>query len=629
MKPFLTGLLLCCALWSTPASGVRAQQERNLRLTSDVSQLPERAKRFAVLIGVNAYDDPQVGALLGPANDMRILEEALVANAGFDPNRIVRLTNEQAEPALKPTRGNVLRSLSNALKAVPPDGLLLLAFSGHGTERNGRAFLLPADAQVNADIELLESTALEVATLKNMIRNRRRSPSEPITGVAQVVVLLDACRNDPTSGKDVSINPLTRAYDFNLRNSNVKAFVTLYATAIGARAYESRSRRQGYFISEVVAALKGSAANVVNERGEITLDRLLRHVEDEVPARVAFEIGNDQKPFAIIEGYKAADLVLAKAAAPVAITPPPRPTPTPPPVRLSVTGVPLVAMNFQTANVNTQGQIINQRTEQCWGFVDTLPGGVPLEMVELPAGEFWMGEDAAGAAEYERECERYVRDKAQCKEWANWATPRHRVQLKGFAMGKYEVTQRQWKAVMSGLPPNMSDLDAKFKGDDLPVVRVSWDEVQEFLKKLGNGYALPSEAEWEYAARAGTTTAFAFGPTINAAMVNYNGNYPHGQAAKGEYRERPLKVGSLPANAWGLFDLHGNVWEWCADDWHASYTNAPSDGRAWVNISARGSYQVLRGGSLVNSAVVCRSAIRFNYLPGDRNNYLGFRLVRR
>jgi formylglycine-generating enzyme required for sulfatase activity len=587
-----------------------------------VSQWPARAKRYALLIGVNEYDDSQITPLIGPSNDMRALEDALVRHAGFDPLRILRLTTEQTDPALKPTRSNIFVRLSSWLKAVPSDGLLFLAFSGHGAERNGRAFLLPSDGRVNDDINVLENTAVEVAALRKMISDRR---------VAQVVVLLDSCRNDPTAGKDLGITPMSRAYNFDLRNSNVKAFVTLYAASVGQRAFENRARRRGYFIDEVVAALEGAA---VNERGEVTLQNLISHVEDRVPLKVLRELAREQQPYFETAGVRMNDLVIAVAAVPPKPTPAPtpvvatKPTPTPAPARLSVTGAPLTALSFTTANVNAQGQKINERTAQCWGFTEMLPGGAPLEMVEVAGGEFWMGEDAAGAAEYERECGRYVSDKNLCKTWANWATPRHRVTVKTFAMGKYEVTQRQWKAVMGGLPEGMNDLGAEFKGDDLPVVRVSWDDVQVFLKKLGKGYRLPSEAEWEYAARADSTTAFAFGPTISPAVVNYNGKYPHGQAAEGEYRQRPVRVGSFPANKWGLFDMHGNVWEWCEDQWHDSYSGAPSDGRAWVDISATGSNRVNRGGSWNDYAVGCRSAFRDGNSPGIRDDYLGFRLVR-
>ena len=253
-------------------------------------------------------------------------------------------------------------------------------------------------------------------------------------------------------------------------------------------------------------------------------------------------------------------------------------------------------------------------------------------MVEVPAGEFLMGEDAAGAAEIERECRRYSSDLAKCKTLTNLVTPQHRVRVSGFLIGKYEVTQRQWKAVMGSLPRGnnfRNEFGVEIRGDDLPVVGISWDDVQTFLQRLGKGYRLPSEAEWEYAARAGARTAFAFGPTISPAVVNYNWNIVPGQTVKDGLRSRPMAVGSLGlANAWGLFDMHGNVAEWCEDDWHESYNGAPADGRAWLDSPNRSSHRVIRGGNWIYTALLCRSAIRGAEIPRIYLPFIGFRVVR-
>jgi formylglycine-generating enzyme required for sulfatase activity len=178
---------------------------------------------------------------------------------------------------------------------------------------------------------------------------------------------------------------------------------------------------------------------------------------------------------------------------------------------------------------------------------------------------------------------------------------------------------------------------SNFKGDDLPVESVSWEEAKEFCLRLNaklgltdaDGYRLPSEAEWEYAARAGSKTEFAFGETISAEIVNYDGKFPYGGAPKGANRKKTVAVGSLGvANAWGLFDLHGNVFEWCEDDDHYSYDGAPADGRAWVNIPHRASSRVNRGGSWGDGAAVCRSANRSFASLIARGRDLGFRLSR-
>jgi formylglycine-generating enzyme required for sulfatase activity len=164
-----------------------------------------------------------------------------------------------------------------------------------------------------------------------------------------------------------------------------------------------------------------------------------------------------------------------------------------------------------------------------------------------------------------------------------------------------------------------------------PVENVSWDDAQVFCQKLsdkiGKKYRLPSEAEWEYACRAGTTTAFYFGETISTDQANYNGNYIFGKGKKGVYRQKTTPVGTFPANQFGLYDLHGNVWEWCEDVWHKNYENAPKDGNSWNENNSQTSFRTLRGGSWLNAPKNCRSADRDGYDAGLCNYFLGFRLA--
>jgi formylglycine-generating enzyme required for sulfatase activity len=195
-------------------------------------------------------------------------------------------------------------------------------------------------------------------------------------------------------------------------------------------------------------------------------------------------------------------------------------------------------------------------------------------------------------------------------------------------MGKYAVTNAQWQAVMGAKPSEKSDV--KFQGENQPVINVSWDNCKEFCKrlskKLNKNVRLPSEAEWEYACRAGTTTAFHFGETITPELVNYNGNYPYGDAPEGEYRERTIDVQSFSPNAWGLYQMHGNVWEWCEDEWHENYNGAPTDGSAWLT-GGEQDKRALRGGSWFNVAFDCRSAFRnWDFAVSSYGN-IGFRVV--
>ncbi len=293
---------------------VRSQQtDRGVRLgpSESVKALPAQGKRYALVIGVDRYADTQITTLGGASNDARTLASALTQYAGFPSEQVTLLASDQ--PAERqPTRGNILRRLSNLSAVIPPDGLLLISFAGHGIERGGQAFLLPSDSQVSNDVDLLEQTAINVSQIRDRIKK---------IGVKQVLMIIDACRNDPV-GRANADNPLTpaytRAFNFDLRNREVQAFATLYATEVGHRAYEYKEKKQGYFTWVLVEGLKGGAAN---EKGEVTLAGLVKYLQERVPKRVLQDLGpgKDQKPFAVVEGYRADDLVIsirdAKAAA--------------------------------------------------------------------------------------------------------------------------------------------------------------------------------------------------------------------------------------------------------------------------------------------------------------------------
>jgi formylglycine-generating enzyme required for sulfatase activity len=216
--------------------------------------------------------------------------------------------------------------------------------------------------------------------------------------------------------------------------------------------------------------------------------------------------------------------------------------------------------------------------------------------------------------------------------------PQHEVTLQPFFMGRYAVTQSQWR-IVEGYPQIEGELNpnpSRFKGDNRPVEKVSWLDATEFCKRLssqtGREYKLPSEAQWEYACRAETTTPFHFGETITTDLANYRGTDDqwgsYGRGTKGEYREQTTEVGSFLANRFGLHDMHGNVLEWCEDDYHNSYEGAPIDGTAWIDSDRTNTYRVLRGGSWYYFPGVCRSAFRDIYVPRDFIfDSVGFRVV--
>jgi formylglycine-generating enzyme required for sulfatase activity len=262
---------------------------------------------------------------------------------------------------------------------------------------------------------------------------------------------------------------------------------------------------------------------------------------------------------------------------------------------------------IEVVTVNKFGEIIQRQQRIARYFLEDLGNGVKLEMAAIPGGTFMMGSP-------EDELKR--RDNE---------SPQHQVIVPNFSIGKYSVTQAQYQAIMG---TNPSD----FKGDNRPVECVSWDNAVAFCEKLsqktGKNYRLPSEAEWEYACRAGTTTPFHFGETITTDLANYSGNYTYGGGIEGIYRGETTEVGSFEvANNFGLYDMHGNVWEWCQDSWHSSYKGAPTDGSAWLDTEENTYFKLLRGGSCDGIPGYCRSACRFNYNLVSYYYNIGFRVV--
>ncbi|MEQ8385698.1 MAG: bifunctional serine/threonine-protein kinase/formylglycine-generating enzyme family protein [Coleofasciculus sp. A1-SPW-01] len=285
--------------------------------------------------------------------------------------------------------------------------------------------------------------------------------------------------------------------------------------------------------------------------------------------------------------------------------------------------LPVSAFDFQVVTVEVKSGVLgkerkltlNRRSHQAYHYIETL-GDVPLEMVAIPGGTFLMGSPETEEGHEDNE------------------SPQHWVTIQPFFLGKYPITQAQWQAV-AHLPKVERELDPEpsyFKGENRPVEQVSWYDCVEFCARLsqytGWNYRLPSEAEWEYACRAGTTTPFHFGETITTDLANYDGNSTYGAGAKGKYREETTPVGSFQvANAFGLYDMHGNVWEWCLDQWHDSYEGAPSDGQAWIVDGNDNHSRLLRGGSWNGDPWVCRCANRGWLTPVGRYDNNGFRVV--
>ena len=279
---------------------------------------------------------------------------------------------------------------------------------------------------------------------------------------------------------------------------------------------------------------------------------------------------------------------------------------------------------FEVVTVDAQGRETKRCPKQAQYFLEILGNGVELEMVSIPGGKFTMGapREESESGEDER--------------------PRHPVSVKPFFMGRYPITQAQWRAIAS-LPKIKHDLKLDpscFKGDNRPVEQVNWYDALEFCDRLSKEtkrvYRLPSEAQWEYACRARTGTPFHFGATITTHLANYCGQDrkikdifykgTYGNEPNGFYRQETTEVDTFPANTFGLHDMHGNIWEWCADYYHKKYHEAPSDGSVWL-INGNEEGRILRGGSWNSPPNICRSASRFFGNPSSSNKNVGFRVI--
>ncbi|OLT58317.1 formylglycine-generating enzyme family protein [Moorena bouillonii] len=307
---------------------------------------------------------------------------------------------------------------------------------------------------------------------------------------------------------------------------------------------------------------------------------------------------------------------------------------------------------FETPTVNHHGEITETTTYTASYFTETLTDNVELEMVAIPGGTFTMGSP-----------ENEVRSqKSEVRSFRSNETPQHNVTLQPFFMGKYPVTQAQWNAIAlmtdlkveRDLDPDPSD----FKGDNRPVENVNWYDAVEFCDRLskltGREYRLPSEAQWEYACRGVTKPLnldkgesyppFYFGETITGKLANYDASRPYRDEPPGEQSQGTTPVGQFPPNPFGLYDMHGNVWEWCLDDWHENYEGAPTDGSAWIedneaeNVNGENEsnsdkndenppISPLRGGSWIFYPDFCRSAIGYDFRRVVRLYDVGFRLV--
>jgi formylglycine-generating enzyme required for sulfatase activity len=281
----------------------------------------------------------------------------------------------------------------------------------------------------------------------------------------------------------------------------------------------------------------------------------------------------------------------------------------------------LQSFEFVTATVERQGGqwVIQEQLQRRDCFIEQLPleVNITLEIVAIPGGQFRMQPPESQLVQQSRE------------------GPQREVTVPAFFMGRYPITQAQWRIVAQIMPQVNHKLKlnpSHFRGDRRPVEEVTWFDAVEFCDRLsrytGRQYRLPSEAEWEYACRAGTTTAFHYGKTLTPELANYHHEGAYKKSRTSKSPGKTTTVGQYPANPWGLSDMHGNVWEWCADHWHSNYEGAPTDGSAWLDETAKtNARRVTRGGSWNDSPLHCRSRYRDIGNPRESADFIGFRVM--
>ncbi|GHU21762.1 hypothetical protein FACS1894164_02780 [Spirochaetia bacterium] len=595
-------------------------------------------QKYALVIGNAAYTNTT--RLNNPVNDANDMTAALTG-LGFQVEKILNGTLDQMEQAVV----RLTRQLSTNANAYG-----FFFYAGHGVQSNGENYLIPVDASIASE-SFLRSRALQVQAVLDELNTASNTLN---------IVVLDACRDNPFSWARSGTRGL------NVVTGQPSGSIIVYATAAGKTALDGTGRN-GLFTGELLKHLSTPGIDV-----------------EEVFKRTGAEVSRASENAQLPAIYS---LFYGKAYLGGSVPPVPQPVETPQAprnVRAGTPGTDSVQLTWDSAGVGTSYRVYYNTQNNASGanalgnpstgtsfnvngmatnsiyyfWVSSLQNGresekspvvtvrtasapvpvqpsIPANFVRIPAGTFMMGSPSSEVDRYDNEVQ-------------------HRVTITGFSMSKYEVTQKEWVDVMGTNPSG-------FKGDNLPVENVTWYDAIEYCNarsrkegltpaytidksrkdpnnlydyddlkwvvtwnRSANGYRLPTEAEWEYACRAGTTTPFSTGTNITTNQANYDGNNPYNGNAKGSYRRQTWAVSSGTANAWGLYDMHGNVWEWCWD-WYGAYSTAS---QADPTGAASGLHRVARGGSWRDYAQGLRSAYRDYYTPTFRNNYLGFRVVR-
>lgn len=531
-------------------------------------------KRFALVIGNTDYSGQLFTHLQNSVNDAEAMTKTLTS-LGFE---VFPHTNIDGNQFYK-----VRNDFEQRLKQQP-DSIVLVYFSGHGLQgSDGENYLIPLNTHISYHEEVAEQGIGISKTLEAINANHPK----------MTIFIVDACREGITlpsrdNQKGVGIKGTMSAM------SGAEGSLIAFAASPNQTALDFITKSDTHSIY-TGALLK----NLTNPK--YNLEQVFKKTREQVsfitekrqiPAETSMLTGDDFYFSAPDRGSNSKPTnTVNQATQPVS-----EPSVPVQPAKPIYENKPLPPTLVQ---VPVQNPIA---TTNSVPKIETFTvNDVNFDMVAIKGGTFQMG---SPTTEKERSDNETL----------------HEVTVSNFQMGQTEVTQKQWQAVMGTNP-------SSFKGQDLPVDSVSWNDAQAFITRLkqqtGREFRLPTEAEWEYASRSGTTTPFSFGDNISPEQVNYDGNYPYSNGQKGEYRQTTIAVKSLPANAWGLYEMHGNVLEWCSD-WYGDYsTEAVTNPTGATN----GMSRVLRGGSWYGSAWNARSAFRYYSTPDYGNYYVGFRFA--
>ena len=568
--------------------------------------------RWKVLVvGVNEYDDERVRTLKYSKKDARDVADAFV--------KLGALEDEDVRVVRVPSKRKIEEECKNFFDSLRTDDKAVVFFSGHGMQFDGasgevESFFIPRDC-VFDDKKSARETAVSIDRILEQFKASRASFKW---------MIVDACRNDPSKsatsfGGAKGLNFTKVPESIVLLQSCQKGYVSFEGDGVQVQ--------NSLFTLSLLKALDSSSSPAdADVNGAVSFLELVKYVAAETDKLAKRQEGEPQKPylrgdttdFILFDGLgkssatQARELFdeaqrLADAKKYAAAREKMREVVELDPANQTYASYAALLETLSERPVATSAPSATSSTKREAGARKVVTiNGVEVAFRWAPAGRFTMGcpEDEEGHSDSEMQ---------------------HEVILtQGFWLAETETTQALWKAVMGSNP-------SEFTGDDLlPVENVSWEDCQEFIRKLnglkvsGTGtFRLPTESEWEYACRAGTTTAFPWGNVLNGDKANCNGNYPYGTETKGKYLEKTTRVGSYESNAWGLYDMIGNVWEWC-QDWYDDY---PSGTQTDPQGAASGVGRVLRGGSWIFGPRDCRSAYRHCNDPANRRSDYGFRLA--